>query len=72
MIPKSFWPTLIMNCFGGFGLLPPATISDGDVSDDPNLKPAPINAEDVPELALALDDGSTASAPDSLAFFSIS
>ena len=60
-----------MNCLGGFGLLPPATISEGDVSEEPNLKPAPIKA-DGPELALGRDDGSTASAPDSFAFFSMS
>ena len=60
-----------MNCLGGFGLLAPATISEGAVSDEPNLKPEPTKA-DGPELALGLEDGSTASAPDSLAFFIIS
>ena len=60
-----------MNCFGGFGFDAPCTCSDGWDSDEPSLKPLPTNAVDL-ELPLGLDDGSTASAPDSLAFLSIS
>ena len=61
----------MMNCFGGLGFDAPATISEAAVSDDPSLKPEPTNAEG-PELVVALLEGSTASAPDSFAFFSIS
>ena len=61
-----------MNCFGGFGLLAPATCSDGCDSDEPSLKPLPTKAVGFDELPLGLEDGSTASAPDSFAFFSIS
>ena len=49
----------------------PDTISEGAVSDAPNLNPAPTKAVDPDELAAGLDEGSTAPAPDSLAFFSI-
>ena len=61
-----------MNCFGGFGLLAPCTCSDGWDSDEPSLKPLPTKADGLDELPLAREDGSTASAPDSLAFLSIS
>ena len=60
-----------MNCLGGFVFLAPATISDGVASDEPNLNPAPTKAVDL-EVDAALAAGSTASAPEPFAFFSIS
>ena len=63
--------TFIINCLGSFGFVAPDTISAGAPSDEPSLYPAPTKAVD-PEDEAALDDGSTVSAPDSLAFLNIS
>ena len=69
---EKYYTTLMINCLVGFRLLAPATISEGAVSDEPNLNPDPTKAVDPEELAAGLEEGSTASAPDSLAFLSIS
>ena len=64
--------TLTITCLGDFGFVAPDTISEGVVSDEPNLYPEPTKALGPDEPAVDLEEGSTVSAPASLAFFIIS